>query len=124
MSVRQCSRLSMNQAQEASKWRLPRRVHGEKDGLPGSLGNEDAGTALENPDIRVPSGTKREDGLHGERRRRTRRDQEGRRTTKTTRTGKRRRTTDGGTGTAWFPQKQPTRKGQEGTEIRSQTATP
>ncbi|KAJ1204527.1 hypothetical protein NDU88_008304 [Pleurodeles waltl] len=60
-----CSRLSMNPAQDASEWRLPRGIRKEKDGLPGSLGNDDPGTALENLDIRVPSGTKREDGLQG-----------------------------------------------------------
>ncbi|KAJ1200576.1 hypothetical protein NDU88_004399 [Pleurodeles waltl] len=60
-----CSRLSMNPAHDASEWRLPRGVCGQKDGFPSSLGKEDAGTSLENPDIRVPSGTKREDGLHG-----------------------------------------------------------
>ncbi|KAJ1142364.1 hypothetical protein NDU88_008690 [Pleurodeles waltl] len=56
-------RLSINPAEDASEWRLPRGVHGEEESLPGSLDNDDAGTALENPDIRVPSGTKREDGL-------------------------------------------------------------
>ncbi|KAJ1111559.1 hypothetical protein NDU88_008881 [Pleurodeles waltl] len=58
-----CSRLSINLAQDASEWRLPRGVHRDEEGLPGSLDDDDAGTALENPDIRVPSGTKREDGL-------------------------------------------------------------
>ncbi|KAJ1185383.1 hypothetical protein NDU88_002176 [Pleurodeles waltl] len=53
----------MNPAHDASEWRLPRSVRGEKDGLPCYLGNEDAGTSLGNPDIRVPSRTKREDGL-------------------------------------------------------------
>ncbi|KAJ1119550.1 hypothetical protein NDU88_007735 [Pleurodeles waltl] len=58
-----CSRLSMNPAHDASEWRLPRGVRGEKNGLPCYLGNEEAGTCLGNLDIRVPSRTKREDGL-------------------------------------------------------------
>ncbi|KAJ1084565.1 hypothetical protein NDU88_004711 [Pleurodeles waltl] len=53
----------MNPAHDASECCLPRGVRGEKDGLPCCLGNEDAGTSLGNPDIRVPSRTKREDGL-------------------------------------------------------------
>ncbi|KAJ1216986.1 hypothetical protein NDU88_004584 [Pleurodeles waltl] len=48
----------------AKQWRLPRGARGEKDGLPCSLGNGDAGTSLGNPDIRVPYRTKREDGIH------------------------------------------------------------
>ncbi|KAJ1188761.1 hypothetical protein NDU88_005518 [Pleurodeles waltl] len=50
---------------DASDWRWPRGVHREGDRLPHSLDNDAAGTTLENPDIRVPSGTKREDGLQG-----------------------------------------------------------
>ncbi|KAJ1156822.1 hypothetical protein NDU88_009539 [Pleurodeles waltl] len=59
-------RLSVNPAHDASEWRLPRGVRGEKDGLPCSRGNGDAGTSLVNPDIRVPYKNKMEDGLHGE----------------------------------------------------------
>ncbi|KAJ1105502.1 hypothetical protein NDU88_002908 [Pleurodeles waltl] len=59
-----CSRLSVDPAHDAPEWQLPRGVRGEKDGLPCSLGNGDAGTSLRNPDIRVPDRTKREDGLH------------------------------------------------------------
>ncbi|KAJ1088559.1 hypothetical protein NDU88_001716 [Pleurodeles waltl] len=47
---------------DASDWCWPRGVHGEEDGLPRCFDDEDAGTSLENPDIRVPLGTKREDG--------------------------------------------------------------
>ncbi|KAJ1134473.1 hypothetical protein NDU88_000925 [Pleurodeles waltl] len=60
-----CSQLSIDPAQDASDWRWPRGVHGEEDSLPRSLDDDDAGPTLENPDIRVPSGTKREDGLQG-----------------------------------------------------------
>ncbi|KAJ1173673.1 hypothetical protein NDU88_005499 [Pleurodeles waltl] len=63
--ARVCSRLSFNPAQDASNWRWPRGVHGEEVGLPRCLDDADAGTTLENPDIRVPSGTKREDGQQG-----------------------------------------------------------
>ncbi|KAJ1101364.1 hypothetical protein NDU88_006432 [Pleurodeles waltl] len=59
-----CSRLSINPAQDAYDWRCPRGVHKEDDSLPRCLDDE-AGTTLENPDIRVPAGTKREDGLKG-----------------------------------------------------------
>ncbi|KAJ1153725.1 hypothetical protein NDU88_006483 [Pleurodeles waltl] len=62
---RGCSRLSINLAQDASDWCWPRSVHGEENGLPRSLDDDNAGTTLENPDIRVPSGTKSEDGLQG-----------------------------------------------------------
>ncbi|KAJ1216276.1 hypothetical protein NDU88_003880 [Pleurodeles waltl] len=58
------NRLSVNPAHDAPEWRLPRGVRGEKDGLPCSLGNGDAGTSLGNLDIRVPDRIKREDGLH------------------------------------------------------------
>ncbi|KAJ1172566.1 hypothetical protein NDU88_004411 [Pleurodeles waltl] len=63
MDLRDSSRLSGNPAHDASEWRLPRGVRGEKDGLPCCLGNRDAGTSLGNPDIRVPDRPKREDGL-------------------------------------------------------------
>ncbi|KAJ1088743.1 hypothetical protein NDU88_001898 [Pleurodeles waltl] len=59
-----CSRLSINPAQDASDWRCPRGIHREDDSLPRFL-DDDAGTTLENPDIRVTAGTKREDGLQG-----------------------------------------------------------
>ncbi|KAJ1177517.1 hypothetical protein NDU88_002772 [Pleurodeles waltl] len=58
----QCSRLSSNPAQDSSDWRWPRGVSREGDCLPHCF--DDASTSLENPDIRVPSGTKSEDGLH------------------------------------------------------------
>ncbi|KAJ1083839.1 hypothetical protein NDU88_003994 [Pleurodeles waltl] len=63
--VSPCSRLSINPAQDASDWRCPRGVYREDDGLPCFLDDE-AEITLENPDIRVPAGTKREDGLQGE----------------------------------------------------------
>ncbi|KAJ1210809.1 hypothetical protein NDU88_006171 [Pleurodeles waltl] len=56
-----CSRLSIDPAQDTSDWRWLRGVHGRKDGLPRFLDDEDAGTHPENPDIRVPSGTRGED---------------------------------------------------------------
>ncbi|KAJ1133480.1 hypothetical protein NDU88_011768 [Pleurodeles waltl] len=59
-----CSRLSFNPAQDASDWRCPRGVQEDEDGVPRSLGNNKADTFPENPDIRVLSDTKREDGLH------------------------------------------------------------
>ncbi|KAJ1103876.1 hypothetical protein NDU88_001297 [Pleurodeles waltl] len=57
------NRLPFNPAQDASDWRWPRGVHEEEDGSPRCLDDDDAGTTLENPDIRVPLRTKREDGL-------------------------------------------------------------
>ncbi|KAJ1212961.1 hypothetical protein NDU88_000600 [Pleurodeles waltl] len=59
-----CSRLSINPAQDAFDRRCQRDVHKEDDGLPRCLDDE-AGTTLENPDIRILGGTKREDGLQG-----------------------------------------------------------
>ncbi|KAJ1100469.1 hypothetical protein NDU88_005555 [Pleurodeles waltl] len=59
-----CSRLSFNPAQDASDWRWPCGVPKDEDGVPRSLDNDEADTFPENPDIRVPSETKREDGLH------------------------------------------------------------
>ncbi|KAJ1163518.1 hypothetical protein NDU88_003976 [Pleurodeles waltl] len=49
---------------DASDWRCPRGVQEDEDGVPRSLGNDEADTFPENPDIRVSSDTKREDGLH------------------------------------------------------------
>ncbi|KAJ1205364.1 hypothetical protein NDU88_000799 [Pleurodeles waltl] len=60
-----CSQLSNKPAQDASDWRCPRGVHKGDNGLPRFLDDETAST-LENPDIRVPTGTKREDGLQGD----------------------------------------------------------
>ncbi|KAJ1082948.1 hypothetical protein NDU88_003109 [Pleurodeles waltl] len=57
-------RLSFNPAQDASDWRCPRGIQEEEDGMPRSLGNDEADTFPENPDVRVPSDTKREDGQH------------------------------------------------------------
>ncbi|KAJ1092184.1 hypothetical protein NDU88_005296 [Pleurodeles waltl] len=63
--VRACSRLSIDPAQDTSDCCWPRGVHGGKDGLPRFLDDADAGTHPENPDIRVPSGTRREEGQQG-----------------------------------------------------------
>ncbi|KAJ1098660.1 hypothetical protein NDU88_003767 [Pleurodeles waltl] len=60
----QSGRLSFNPAQEASDWRCPRGIQEDEDGVPRSLGINKADTFPENPDIRVLSDTKREDGLH------------------------------------------------------------
>ncbi|KAJ1162948.1 hypothetical protein NDU88_003412 [Pleurodeles waltl] len=54
----------LDPAQDTSDWRCPRGVHRVEDGLPRFLDDDD-GTTLQNPDIRVPGGTKREDGLQG-----------------------------------------------------------
>ncbi|KAJ1151432.1 hypothetical protein NDU88_004213 [Pleurodeles waltl] len=51
------SRVARQPATDASDWRCPRGVHKEDDGLPRFLDDE-AGTTLENTDIR-------EDGLQG-----------------------------------------------------------
>ncbi|KAJ1083392.1 hypothetical protein NDU88_003551 [Pleurodeles waltl] len=51
-------------SRDASDWRCPYGVQEDEDGVPRSLGNDEADTFPENPDIRVPSDTKREDGLH------------------------------------------------------------
>ncbi|KAJ1105677.1 hypothetical protein NDU88_003082 [Pleurodeles waltl] len=121
------NRLSENLAHDAPEWRLPLGVRGEKDGLPCSLGNEYA---------EPPSGTRisgfptelkeRTDYTSGRRRtRRRRRRQKGRRTRKTQRTRKGRRTTTAeGTGTAWFPRKQPTSGERRGTVTHAHSATP
>ncbi|KAJ1166719.1 hypothetical protein NDU88_007116 [Pleurodeles waltl] len=58
-----CSWLSENPAPDAPEWRMPLGVRGEKDGLPYSQGNGDAGNFLGNPELRVPDRTEREDGL-------------------------------------------------------------
>ncbi|KAJ1143760.1 hypothetical protein NDU88_010065 [Pleurodeles waltl] len=50
---------------DAPDWRWPCGDFREEDGSPCSLDVDDARTTLENPDIWVPSGTKREDGLQG-----------------------------------------------------------
>ncbi|KAJ1163133.1 hypothetical protein NDU88_003596 [Pleurodeles waltl] len=120
-------RLSVNPAQDAPEWRLPCDVCGEKDGLPCSLGNGNAGTSLGNPDIRVPYRTKREDGLHlGEAE-----DAENAKPTErkeneeTTEDEERKEDDDGRrNGTAWFPRERPTSGEQKGTVIHAQTATP
>ncbi|KAJ1141925.1 hypothetical protein NDU88_008253 [Pleurodeles waltl] len=59
-----CSRLSTTPAQDAFDWHCLRGVHKEDDGLPRCLYDE-AGTTLENPDVRDPGETKRGDGLQG-----------------------------------------------------------
>ncbi|KAJ1189583.1 hypothetical protein NDU88_006327 [Pleurodeles waltl] len=59
-----CSRLSFNLAQDAPDWRCPRGAQEAEDGVPCSLGNDEAGIFPGNPDIRFPRNTKREDGLY------------------------------------------------------------
>ncbi|KAJ1129437.1 hypothetical protein NDU88_007807 [Pleurodeles waltl] len=117
-------RLSIDPAQDTSDWRWPRSVHGGKDGLPRFLDDTDAGT---HPRTRI-SGFPREQEERTDNReetsRRTQRNQEGRRAAETTKNKKRRRTTTGGTGTARFPEKQPSKDERGRTETRLQTATP
>ncbi|KAJ1205416.1 hypothetical protein NDU88_000851 [Pleurodeles waltl] len=52
-----------NAAQDSPELRPQLFVRDVDEGLPSSQGNEDAGTRLGNPDIRVPRNTKREEGL-------------------------------------------------------------
>ncbi|KAJ1094186.1 hypothetical protein NDU88_007264 [Pleurodeles waltl] len=55
-------RLSNTTAQDAPDWRCPRVTHKGDDGLP-RCRDDETGSTLENPEIQVPGGTKREDGL-------------------------------------------------------------
>ncbi|KAJ1189793.1 hypothetical protein NDU88_006535 [Pleurodeles waltl] len=57
-------RLSNTPAPDASDWRCPRGVHKGDVGLSLCRDNENR-SALENPDVRVLTETKREDGLQG-----------------------------------------------------------
>ncbi|KAJ1188584.1 hypothetical protein NDU88_005343 [Pleurodeles waltl] len=50
--------------EDAPDWRCPRGAQEAEDGVPHSLGNDEAGIFPENLDIRVPRNTKREDGLY------------------------------------------------------------
>ncbi|KAJ1099593.1 hypothetical protein NDU88_004692 [Pleurodeles waltl] len=54
----------MTPSQDASDWRCPRSAHKGDDVLP-RCRDDETGSTLVNPDIRVPGGTKREDGLKG-----------------------------------------------------------
>ncbi|KAJ1160672.1 hypothetical protein NDU88_001166 [Pleurodeles waltl] len=57
-------RLSSTPSQDASVWRCPRGTHKGDEGWP-RCRDDETGSTLENPDIRVPGGTKSEDGLKG-----------------------------------------------------------
>ncbi|KAJ1192847.1 hypothetical protein NDU88_002153 [Pleurodeles waltl] len=58
------SRLSSNPAPDSSDWRCSHAIQDNEDGVPRCLGNEEADTFPVNPDFRVLTDTKREDGLH------------------------------------------------------------
>ncbi|KAJ1157167.1 hypothetical protein NDU88_009882 [Pleurodeles waltl] len=95
-------------AMDAYDCRCPRGVHKEDD---------EAGTTLENPDIRVPAGTKREDRLKGG----VEEDAEKQgREENAESTGDREEEADstGDTGTAWFPEELLSKEGRRKKEGR------